>query len=241
MANPKISIIIPSYNEEEQIGDLFESIKKQKFQDYEVIVSDSGSTDNTAKIAKSYGAKVITGPKRGPGAGRNLGAKEARGDILVFFDADVRLVEEDILKSIEELFKRRTDVVGGTTRYGAKDGALINRLIYKIGEIVHPIFFTKGFVPGFSHFVQKESFEKIGGFNENLQAGEDIDLGSRLIKVGKMVTLKQKVLASSRRLTQLGWTEVLKTCAISAFCNIFKKNNPKSIIFKPASGLKGKE
>ncbi|MGB9861171.1 MAG: glycosyltransferase family 2 protein, partial [Candidatus Bipolaricaulaceae bacterium] len=63
---PKLSIIIPTLNEEECLFGLLQSIAAQDWKDFEVIISDAGSTDATRKIAESFGAKVVTGPKLGP-------------------------------------------------------------------------------------------------------------------------------------------------------------------------------
>ena len=65
----KLSIIIPTYNEEEYLPNLLKSIESQKFKDYEVIVADANSCDNTVKIAKNYGCTVVQGGM--PGVGRN--------------------------------------------------------------------------------------------------------------------------------------------------------------------------
>ena len=85
---PSISIIIPTLNEEKYIERCLKSLKNQSFRNFEIIVSDSYSTDDTVKIAKKYGAKVVLTKKTGPAAGRNEGARKAKGSILVFLDAD---------------------------------------------------------------------------------------------------------------------------------------------------------
>lgn len=86
-----LSIIIPALNEEKFIPLLLESIKKQDFQDYEIIVADAGSKDKTVEISKNYNAAIVMGGL--PAKGRNEGAKIARGDLFLFLDADVILPE----------------------------------------------------------------------------------------------------------------------------------------------------
>lgn len=101
----RISVIIPTYNEEQSVKDCLESLAKQSFGDFEVIVVDDGSTDNTATIIKSlitYHPSLITlllQKHKGPGAARNLGVKEARGEILVFVDADMTF-DKNFLKNL---------------------------------------------------------------------------------------------------------------------------------------------
>ena len=83
----KVSIVIPTLNEGDLLPRLLASIGKQTFRDYEVIVADAKSGDNTKQIATSFGAKVVRGGM--PGEGRNAGVRRARGEFLFFFDADV--------------------------------------------------------------------------------------------------------------------------------------------------------
>lgn len=90
----KISVIIPAYNEENSIGECLESLKNQSLRDFEVIIVDDGSKDQTPKIINEYSSrdkrfKMILGEHKGAGYSRNLGAKSANGDILVFVDADM--------------------------------------------------------------------------------------------------------------------------------------------------------
>ena len=79
----KLSIIIPTYNEEEYLHKLLDSIKSQSFSDYEIIVADANSKDNTREIAISYGCKVVNGGL--PAIGRNNGAKVAEGRLFTIF------------------------------------------------------------------------------------------------------------------------------------------------------------
>ena len=100
-----ISIVVPARNEEDKIGDLLESIRKNDFDDYEVIVVDGDSSDRTVEIAESYGARTIQGPLKGTAAARNKGWKEARGDYIYFLDADSKLPEDALKKISREIEK----------------------------------------------------------------------------------------------------------------------------------------
>ena len=83
-----LSIIIPAYNEEKYLPRLLRCIKEQTYKDYEIIIADANSTDKTRQIAKKYGCKIAKGGL--PAVGRNNGAKIAKGDILLFLDADAK-------------------------------------------------------------------------------------------------------------------------------------------------------
>ncbi len=90
----KVSVIIPVYNEEKVIKDCLNSLSDQTYKDLEIIVVDDGSTDDTNRIVKNlqftiYNLQLLTQKHKGPGEARNLGAKEALGDILVFVDSDM--------------------------------------------------------------------------------------------------------------------------------------------------------
>ncbi|WP_394325428.1 glycosyltransferase family 2 protein [Methanobrevibacter arboriphilus] len=104
----KLSIIIPTYNEEEYLPNLLKSIESQKFKDYEVIVADANSCDSTVRIAKNYGCTVVQGGM--PGVGRNNGAKIAKGEILLFLDSDLELTQSYLIEMIEEFEANELDI-----------------------------------------------------------------------------------------------------------------------------------
>lgn len=100
----KISVVIPVYNEEDVIIDCLSSLDRQTHPNFEAIIVDDGSTDNTLKLVKEYKSDkyelvIIKQNHKGPGAGRNLGVKEATGEILVFVDADMTF-DKDFLKRL---------------------------------------------------------------------------------------------------------------------------------------------
>lgn len=105
----RISIIIPARNEENNIPVLLESIKKQSLQPHEVIVADDGSTDRTAEVASSFGAKVLTFQKEEKWIGKTFGcwsgAKAASGDYLIFIDADTWFADSDSLKRVVSAYQ----------------------------------------------------------------------------------------------------------------------------------------
>src|SRR3989304_4442751 len=104
----KISIIIPTYNEEDEIVECLESLGKQTYGDFEIIVVDDGSVDKTLSVlsklkVKIEELKVFQQSHKGPGAARNLGAKHAKGEILVFIDADMTFDPNFLQELIEPI------------------------------------------------------------------------------------------------------------------------------------------
>lgn len=112
----KISVIIPAFNAEKFIEKCLISLKEQTFKDFEIIVVDDGSRDKTAEIAQKYARVVKNKINLGEGQSRNVGAKEARGDILVHTDADV-VTPPDWLQNILRIMEEReVRCVGGGYR-----------------------------------------------------------------------------------------------------------------------------
>jgi len=137
---PKVSIVIPAYNEAMNIGRLIESIQYQDypFQSYEIIVVDDGSEDGTGELARSYGAKVIR-HERNLGKARALenGIKNARGDVVITMDADSYFADGSSLRNIvANLFtKPLTGVSTGVIRIDERTGKLIEK--FQVIEYLH--------------------------------------------------------------------------------------------------------
>ncbi len=136
-----ISIIVPFYNAENTLERLLDSILKQSFSDFELIVVDDASTDSSLRIAQSYPCKTIhLDRNHGPAYCRNIGAKHAKGDILVFIDSDCQ-AHPDWLKHINDY------------SYDNRIVALMGRLILMpstyIGESISALGFPAGGTIGF--------------------------------------------------------------------------------------------
>jgi len=121
-----LSIIIPTLNEEDYLSLLLESIKKQDFRDYEIIIADAGSKDRTIEIAKSYGSRITSGGL--PAKGRNQGAKIAKGSIFLFIDADIISLPPQFLDKILEEFKNRNLDIVSFPIYPVKNPRFSNRV-----------------------------------------------------------------------------------------------------------------
>lgn len=198
-----LSIIIPTLNEEKYLPNLLESIKKQDFNNYEIIVADAGSKDRTIEIAKNFGCKIIKGGL--PAQGRNNGAKEARGEILFFLDADTLLPERFLMKSVREFCDRNLGIAGSRLHL------LPER---KITLLFMNLFYNKIIVlleeklphSAVGIFIRKDVFEKLGGFDEGLKLAEDHDLARRAAKIAKFGVIKtSEIFMSDRRFRRDGW------------------------------------
>lgn len=110
-----ISVIIPTYNEESVILDCLKSLQKQSYTDFEVIVVDDGSTDKTLEIIQDV--KVLEQKHLGPGAARNLGARQAKGYILVFVDADMTFDNNFLKNLVNPIINKKTKGTNSTDEY----------------------------------------------------------------------------------------------------------------------------
>ncbi len=187
----KISIIIPLYNEEALIAETLQSIMKAKNffeQDpenlLEVIIVDNNSTDRSVEICNKFNVKIVNEEVHNIAKVRNTGAKNATGDVLCFLDADSK-VSLNIFSLIKEQMSSEK-YIGGGTKFKLDKNNLFFSLIY-IGSNI----FTRVFgLSGVLIYVNKEDFKKLGGFNENYYAAEDIDFVLKMKNLGKVYDKK---------------------------------------------------
>jgi len=204
-----VSFIIPAYNEERVLGRTLEALTRASrglTERAEVIVVDDGSTDRTAEIARAHGARVVSVQHRKISATRNAGAREARGQWLVFVDADT-LVTECLIRST--MTTLHSGAVGGgcAVRF---DGRL-PRYARALTAIFVPLYGALRLAAGCFLFCTRAAFEDVGGFDERLFAAEEVALSVALRRRGRFVILREHVMTSARKLRTHSWREVLGT------------------------------
>jgi len=198
-----LSIVIPTKNEEHLLPILLESIHQQTFKEVEIIVADAGSDDSTVEIAKIFGAKVVVGGL--PGVGRNRGAEVAKGEYILFLDADVELTDsEHLVKIVKEAKNKKLDIATCD----------VEPLTHKrIDHVLHGLYnsYARAWgsvlphAPGFFMLVKRSLHEKIGGFDETIIFCEDHDYARRAAKVGHFGFLQNcRIPVSTRRLERDG-------------------------------------
>jgi glycosyltransferase involved in cell wall biosynthesis len=201
---PRVSIVIPTKNEEKMLPKLLDTIKSQTYKDFEVIVADAHSTDRTQKIAEEYGAKVVEGGM--PGPGRNKGAIEAKGEIIVFFDADVQMPSSRFLQDcVAEMDKKKLDVA--TCKVKPISRKPVDKAMHEIYNAYSVAMEKiKPHAPGFCILVRRHAHQGIKGFDEEIVLAEDHDYVQRAKKEGhKFGLLKSHPISVSvRRLEKDG-------------------------------------
>ncbi|MCK9393636.1 MAG: glycosyltransferase [Candidatus Paceibacterota bacterium] len=225
-----LSIIIPTLNEEKNLDKLLSQLKNCFFSDYEIIVADSNSKDRTVEVAKKYGCKITEGGR--PAKGRNNGAKIAKGEVLFFLDADLRLSPKFLDYAISE-YKERKLNVASFNLYPIKEKILLNRftidLFYNKPQIILQKIFPMG---AMGIIVDKKIFHKLNGFDETIPLAEDHWLIQQASKLGSFGIIKSSyVLMPTRRFDKDGY---IKTSLKYLFCGLymFFIGAPKDNIFK---------
>lgn len=193
----KASVIVPAHNAAQTIEECIEGVLKQSVprEEYEVIIVDDGSTDGTATLAQSYGVRVVAQPHSGPAAARNLGAWEARGEILLFTDADCAPTRN----WLEEMTRPFADpaVVGVKGTYLTRQKELVARFVQIEYEDRYDRIVGQeriDFVDTYSAGYRRDIFLANGGFDTTFPTAsvEDQELSFRLARKGyKMVFAPQ--------------------------------------------------
>jgi glycosyltransferase involved in cell wall biosynthesis len=192
-----ISFIIPAYNEEKYLAPTLESIHaaaKEVGEPYEVVVVNDASTDATAAIAERGGARVVTVEKRQIAGTRNAGARASTGDVLIFVDADTRVNGPVVAAALAAL---RAGAVGG--------GAPVRfdrapRWVSAFMVVFVPLYFRLArWAAGCFIFCTRAAYESASGFDETLNASEEIFFSGALKRLGRFVILEERVTTSARK------------------------------------------
>lgn len=232
----QISIVIPTLNEDKFLPKLLQSLVEQSDKNFEVIVVDGKSNDKTVEVARSYietvpNLTVIESQEKGVSFQKNLGAKKAKGEWVLFIDADVILypyffdrirsfIDSGSVSFITPWFSPDTphsaDVAVTLLALGMFEGALI---------VKKPL---AACVVG----VKKELFESVGGFDETRSFGEDHDLTQKLEKIGASLYIIRETLyiQSFRRYRAQGRMKFLQAYSQGILSVMFTSQSPKKIV-----------
>lgn len=233
----KFSIIIPAYNEEKNIGCCLISVFSQKeAPEYEVIVVDNASSDGTARVVQENFplARLIYEPKKGVTLARNRGATLARGETLVFVDADVVLPLRH-LKKIAAKFRNdgKLILVSGPHLYTIDSNFYIRfflSFVYRFLASPAEYFFNRflnlaSSLNAGNFAVLKTHFQKVGGFNEKIAFfGDEADLSLKLRKLGKVrFFLDLGAASSARRFKKEGLLKLFLKYTLNVVWPVFFK------------------
>lgn len=190
----KYSVVIPTYNEEKYLGQCLASILKGSILPDEIIVADGLSSDKTVEIASHYGARIVVNQRRHAAGGRNTGIKTAKGDVIVFIDADCT-ADKDWMKEIKTAFEQEDiDGLGTYIRpavpaniYEEFWGRLSLQILMTYGEeayYVHNKSLNEAFITASCAYKRKLLYHLKGFSNYFGNNAEDIDLCWRALDAG---------------------------------------------------------
>lgn len=218
----KLSIVVPAFNEEAVIGGCLDAIAESVRlaavgRETETVVVDNNCTDSTAEIARARGARVVFEPVNRISKSRNAGGRAARGEWILFIDADSRLSPE----LLSQLVRRMEDpgVAAGGALMRFDRAPWIGRLFTIVHLACAPL---GGFCAGPCMFIRKEAFDAIGGFREELHAAEELwfcrDAAAWARRRGRrfVVVTRPNIVTSGRRFRINSFGEIFRSVAAAA-------------------------
>lgn len=196
----RFSIIIPAYNAQGTIRKCLDSVLKQNFFDFEIIIVNDCSFDKTEEIVNQYDVKQIVLKKNlGPAGARNTGIKKAQGEIIVFIDSDVTFRDKDALSQLAKIFKEKKEIEGVIM---IKDKVPLNKGLIPLYLSYYKYFlwnlpgdFQTSFTTERSA-VKKHIFDKVGYFDEKYKKAdvEDFEFGYRMEKENYKIYIARNIL-----------------------------------------------
>jgi len=190
--NHHVSVIIPTYNGARKINNILDSLEQQSYRDFETIVIIDGSTDNTLeaihKKKRVLDLRIISQDNQGRARVRNKGAENAKGDLLIFFDDDMRPIPEAVEMYLQHYSNQKEKIVTGAQiedfDWVSNDiqffkATMSRKWSEKLEKGGNPLPFDKLHLTAANFSVQKKTFEKLNGFNSELKDLEDIDFAIR--------------------------------------------------------------
>lgn len=213
-ARLSVSVIIPVHNGEEHLPACLARVRELDPPAGECIVIDDGSGDSSLGIARASGCRVLSaGGRRGPAFARNLGAREARGDLLLFIDADV-LAPRDLIARVREEFEHNPlldavigsyDDAPGQTDFLSQYRNLLHCYVHQHSREEASTFWCG------CGAIRREVFLRLGGFLETYlrPSVEDIELGWRLRRTGGRIRLRKDL--QVKHMKRWSFSQILRT------------------------------
>ena len=213
---PRVSVIIPTYNSAQYLAEAIDSVLNQTYTNYEIIVIDDGSTDNTIEILEQYKEKIyyIYQENQGVSAARNKGISLAQGELIAFLDADDIFMTHKLAKQVA-VFDRQPElgIVNSGFRLIRENGEFIAdvKRWETIPELTIETWILHQPVLPSAMMFRKQWLEKVGGFDTRWFSSEDVDLVFRLIAKGcRGIWLPQITLYYRRHDRSATWKNSLK-------------------------------
>lgn len=209
----KVSIVIPTYNEESCIALMLDSLKQLNPQPYEVIVVDGGSDDGTKEIVESHNIHFIRSSSRGRATQMHMGALKSSGDIICFLHADT-MAPIDLVSTVSDtLSDQSVSLAGFRSIMKGTCNQRITTLHNRVKTYYAPFIYNpyrtlfKGLRLLFGDqllFCRRSDYVKTGGFDPEMMIMEEADLCIKMNRIGRIKQIGQKVYSSDRRVAKWG-------------------------------------
>ncbi len=188
---PKVSVVVASYNGGRTLPACLNSLTHLNYPNYEIILVDDGSTDDTAKIASYYPTvRTIHQANQGLSAARNAGVAAATGDLIAFTDSDCRADEDWLYYLVGDLLKTDAAAIGGHNFPPPEDNWVAGAVAGSPGGPAHVMLDDRSaeHIPGCNMMFWKWALEEIEGFDPQFRAaGDDVDVCWRLLQRGRRI------------------------------------------------------
>ena len=182
--NPEVSVILPTYNRGWILKEAIDSVLAQEFKDFELIVVDDGSTDNTGEILDFYEQDIIVlrQSNKGVSAARNRGITEAAGRLVAFLDSDDLWLPRKLTSQVDFFNLNPAAVINQTEEIWVRNGVRVNPKTrhHKFSGMIFERSLALCLVSPSAVMIKKNLFSEVGVFDENLPACEDYDLWLRI-------------------------------------------------------------
>lgn len=176
---PLVTVIIPTYNRAAFVAEAIDSVLAQSERDFELLVIDDGSTDETQRVCEAYGARLqyFQQEHRGVSAARNFGIAQARGSFITFLDSDDLWQKHKLRQQIAWLNAHPEIMLCYTNEIWIRRGVRVNqkKLHQKAGGWIYPLCLPRCIISPSSVLMRRELFEHVGTFDESLPICEDYD------------------------------------------------------------------
>lgn len=196
---PKVSIIIPTYNRAKLISRAIESVLAQTYKDYEIIIVDDGSTDNTQEVLAVYMDRIryVRQSNKGISGARNRGIGEVQGEYVAFLDSDDTWVPEKLAVQVEVLDRnKKVGIVYSRMQIFDEEGKPCGfKPEEKTGKNYLELLEIRGDITTSTVVTRKECFDKVGVFDPNLPPMEDFDMWLRISRFYDIYEVESPILA----------------------------------------------
>lgn len=212
-AMPFVSVIIPTFNRAQVLGRALDSVFAQTFQNFEIVVVDDGSTDETPELLAAYGSRVtvLAQANRGVSSARNRGIRASSGEYVAFLDSDDAWLPDKLTRQIAVLDQHPDIPLCHTEEIWIRRGVRVNQMKkhHKQGGYIFPACLPFCVISPSSAMLRRAVFDEVGDFDESLPACEDYDLWLRITKTYPVIFISDPLIVKygghADQLSRMHW------------------------------------